>query len=185
MAALFIIFGLIIISYLYIGGNFILFLPELGYNCTLNKLVEHMYSRYGIHIGIINDSSDSVLIVDYNKTVYIDGQYKSLYRKYNKNNNDYILDSVYYYIFNDDYKLLLNGNIYVRNSKGDYEFAADKYYTKESNNFVEVTDSKYFKTDPNNPSKLIINFAAKIESFCSLSKSFPNFFTIYADKCGD
>ena len=44
-----------IISYLYKGGNFILFLPELGYTNTMDKLIFHMYDRFGIHIGKIND----------------------------------------------------------------------------------------------------------------------------------
>lgn len=44
-----------LISFLYKGGNLILFLPEIGYNNTSNKLVEHLYRIYGIHPGIIDD----------------------------------------------------------------------------------------------------------------------------------
>lgn len=42
-----------VISYLYKGGNFIVFLPELGYNNTTMKFITHMWTKYGIHIGLI------------------------------------------------------------------------------------------------------------------------------------
>lgn len=41
-----------LLSYLYKGGNLILFLPEIG-NCTTKKFIQHMYICYGIHIGLI------------------------------------------------------------------------------------------------------------------------------------
>ena len=41
-----------LLAYLYIGGNLLLFLPELG-TCTKEKLVYHLYAKYGIHPGII------------------------------------------------------------------------------------------------------------------------------------
>lgn len=44
-----------LLAFLYKGGNLILFLPEIGYNNTANKLVYHLYKAYGIHIGIIGD----------------------------------------------------------------------------------------------------------------------------------
>lgn len=44
-----------LVSYLYRGGNLILFLPEIGYTNTRDKLIQHMWLLYGIHIGIIND----------------------------------------------------------------------------------------------------------------------------------
>ncbi|MBR6289213.1 MAG: hypothetical protein IKR19_07760 [Acholeplasmatales bacterium] len=42
-----------LISYLYKGGNLVLFLPEIGYTNTRDKLIQHMWLLYGIHIGII------------------------------------------------------------------------------------------------------------------------------------
>lgn len=42
------------LSYLYKGGNFILFLPELG-TSTKEKFIQHMYINYGIHVGLIGD----------------------------------------------------------------------------------------------------------------------------------
>ena len=44
-----------LLSYLYIGGNLILFLPEIGYSNTRDKLIYFMYSLYGIHIGIVGN----------------------------------------------------------------------------------------------------------------------------------
>ena len=43
-----------LVSYLYKGGNLILFLPELGLN-TRDKLIQNIWILYGIHIGIIGD----------------------------------------------------------------------------------------------------------------------------------
>ena len=40
------------LSYLYKGGNFILFLPELD-TSTKEKFIQHMYINYGIHVGLI------------------------------------------------------------------------------------------------------------------------------------
>ena len=48
-----------LVSYLYKGGNLVLFLPELNYNNTRNKLIQHMWILYGIHIGIIGDPDPS------------------------------------------------------------------------------------------------------------------------------
>lgn len=47
-----------LVSYLYKGGNLVLFLPELGLN-TRDKLVQHMWILYGIHIGIIGEQDPS------------------------------------------------------------------------------------------------------------------------------
>lgn len=44
-----------LIAYLYKGGNLLLFLPEIGYSNTTEKLIEHLYRIYGIKIGHIND----------------------------------------------------------------------------------------------------------------------------------
>lgn len=43
-----------LISYLYKGGNLLLFLPEMD-NYTKEKLVFFIYKEFGIHIGVIND----------------------------------------------------------------------------------------------------------------------------------
>ena len=44
-----------LLAYLYKGGNIVMFLPELGYTNTLNKLISILYDRYGFHIGFIGD----------------------------------------------------------------------------------------------------------------------------------
>jgi hypothetical protein len=49
-----------IIAFLYKGGNLILFLPEIGYTNTTEKLVEHLYRIYGIHVGIISNPNPVV-----------------------------------------------------------------------------------------------------------------------------
>ena len=42
-----------LIAFLYKGGNLIIYLPEIGYNNTQTKLIQHLYTLFGIHIGII------------------------------------------------------------------------------------------------------------------------------------
>lgn len=44
-----------LIAFLYKGGNLLIFLPEIGYNNTTQKLIMHLYTLYGIHIGLIGD----------------------------------------------------------------------------------------------------------------------------------
>ena len=44
-----------ILAYLYTGGNLILFLPEMGYTYTKEKIIQHMWNIYGIHIGDIDN----------------------------------------------------------------------------------------------------------------------------------
>lgn len=46
-----------LISYLYRGGNLILFLPETDYDNTKKKLIYHMWALYGVHIGIIGSTN--------------------------------------------------------------------------------------------------------------------------------
>lgn len=45
-----------LLSYLYTGGNLLLFLPELGYTYTKEKLIQHMWTIYGIHIGDVGNT---------------------------------------------------------------------------------------------------------------------------------
>ena len=45
-----------ILAYLYKGGNLILFLPEMGYTYTKEKIIQHMWNIYGIHIGDIDNT---------------------------------------------------------------------------------------------------------------------------------
>ena len=42
-----------LIAYLFKGGNLILFLPEIGYTYTQEKLIQHIWNAYGLHIGLI------------------------------------------------------------------------------------------------------------------------------------
>lgn len=47
-----------LISFLFKGGQLLLFLPELGYSLTCDKLLEHVLKLYGIHIGKIGYESN-------------------------------------------------------------------------------------------------------------------------------
>lgn len=49
-----------LLAFLYKGGNLILFLPELGYTNTTEKLIEHLFRIYGIHPGIIGHQNPQI-----------------------------------------------------------------------------------------------------------------------------
>ena len=49
-----------LVSYLYKGGNLLLFLPELGYTNTTEKLIEHLFRIYGIHPGLIGNNNPQI-----------------------------------------------------------------------------------------------------------------------------
>ena len=45
------------ITYLYRGGNILIFLPELECSDAKKKFVYHMYGKYGIHPGLLGDKN--------------------------------------------------------------------------------------------------------------------------------
>lgn len=49
-----------LISVLYRGGNIIFFLPDLDYDYTKEKLIEHLFRTYGLHVGLINHPNPMV-----------------------------------------------------------------------------------------------------------------------------
>ena len=57
-----------LLSFLYKGGNLLLFLPELGYTNTRDKFVQFMYALYGIHIGITNHPNPQMSMCFYDQT---------------------------------------------------------------------------------------------------------------------
>ena len=57
-----------LLSFLYKGGNLLLFLPELGYTNTRDKFVQFMYALYGVHIGIMNHPNPQVAMCFYDNT---------------------------------------------------------------------------------------------------------------------
>jgi hypothetical protein len=44
-----------LLAYLYTGGNLIIYLPEMGYTYTKEKLIQMFWKMYGIHIGEIGN----------------------------------------------------------------------------------------------------------------------------------
>lgn len=49
-----------LLAFLYKGGNLILFLPELGYTNTTEKLIEHLFKIYGVHPGLIGNPNPQI-----------------------------------------------------------------------------------------------------------------------------
>lgn len=57
-----------LLSYLYKGGNLILFLPELGYNNTKEMVIYEIFKLYGVHIGLIGATDPNVANCYYDET---------------------------------------------------------------------------------------------------------------------
>lgn len=57
-----------LLSFLFKGGNLLLFLPELGYTNTRDKFIAFMYMLYGIHIGIMNNPDPNMATCYYDST---------------------------------------------------------------------------------------------------------------------
>lgn len=55
-----------LISYLYKGGTLIMFLPEVGYTNTQDKIIQHMFALYYIHIGKIGHQDPRIANCYYN-----------------------------------------------------------------------------------------------------------------------
>lgn len=49
-----------LLSYLYKGGNLILFYPELGYTNTKEMIIYEIFKLYGVHIGMIGSQDPRV-----------------------------------------------------------------------------------------------------------------------------
>lgn len=49
-----------LLAFLYKGGNLLLYLPEVGYNNTKSKLIEHLFKTYGIRPGIYGDPNPQI-----------------------------------------------------------------------------------------------------------------------------
>lgn len=131
----------------------------------------HEYIKVGDkYSGIINEDADELYIIDNIKYSNIGKTKKSVYRRYKKSSsgNYYLYDSVYYIydkenkypvlnaIFDNIYKPIIYGNIYIKNNDGDYVFAADKYYKIVDDKYMEIINENNFYID--SYGKKILNF---------------------------
>lgn len=134
-----------------------LYLPDIN-DKTHEYVIEHNGLLESYYMAVISDTSDMVYIMAQDKYANDGVGNVTLYWKYNKSKDKYLLDSVDYYIcIEGTYHKLLNGNIYVKNSDGEYAFAANVYYTKnELGQYEEVANPKFFYIDNNG--KKILNF---------------------------
>lgn len=57
-----------LLAFLYKGGNLLLFLPELGYTNTRDKLIALLYRAYGIAIGIVSPNPTACTTCFYDTT---------------------------------------------------------------------------------------------------------------------
>ena len=100
-----------LISFLYKGGNLLLFLPELGYSLTCDKLIEHVLRIYGIQIGKIGYESN-----EYHKITE-----SELHCFYDANYTPMWLDMVYLSGVISPYEYLLEYPIGLRLGNGNPE----------------------------------------------------------------
>ena len=126
----------------------------------INKNIHGYVTENGNVIEVINDDSDSIFIIDNDKYISTETGDFAIYYKYAKVDNTYnkIDNAIYYKNKTDNiYKLAFNGSIAIVDKYDNYIFAADEYYTKDSNGkYIPVKDDKY--RDGDNTYDKIFNF---------------------------
>jgi len=116
------------------------------------------------YMEVISTTDKEIYIMDYESYIMIDPtSYAVFYKWIKQPDGSFIKESNIVYIKNpsisDEYKQLFIGEIGIINQFGKYIFAADSYYTLDENdNYIEVTDPKYFRVDPNDNTKKVLNF---------------------------
>ena len=92
--------------------------------------------------GTYNISKCFVITDD--KTIY--------YEKDNNGNTIYYKKLVDYYNENNCYTYPENNidKVYIKNKNGEYIFCTDKYYKKVEDDYIQITNDKFFYTDNNN-----------------------------------
>ena len=55
-----------LLSFLYIGGKLIMFLPMVGEDNTFDKLCYHLWMSYGIHVGVLDSQDPNNRLCYYN-----------------------------------------------------------------------------------------------------------------------
>lgn len=145
---------------------------KYGYNYTLynktlvndiNKNWHEYVTEDGYYMEVIDDISETLFIRDYNEYILIGTESYAIYYKYKKDDGNFIrIDNSVYTkgLFSDDiFVKLFDGEIGILDSDGRYIFAANKYYIKNENgSYTEVTEDRFFRDDPNDPSKKVLNF---------------------------
>ena len=112
------------------------------------KMIEEPYYN-----EIINNTSNTIYVLDNDTYAYKNNENPiAVYKKYTRDGNgDFILQGNEYYIpdGNETYKLLIDGNVYVRDANGMYVFAAPKVFTIKNGVYEEISeDSQFIITDP-------------------------------------
>ena len=109
----------------------------------------------------IDDFSDVVYILDYDKYLSFEVDKVATYLRYirNEDGTEYTLESLQpYKLIGNDYIRIFDNKIYVKDSKGNYLFAADKYYHLVGASYEEITDPKYFYNDNFETDRKILKF---------------------------
>lgn len=109
---------------------------------------------------ILETIEDGMFIIDNKTSAVIDGVPHSLYRKFTKfSNTQYTTKKTEYYAYTDgEYNYIGNGNILIRDKSDRIIFSDDEFYTKVSNQYIPITDSKYFEKDTYNSKKKLLDF---------------------------
>ena len=113
------------------------------------------------YLEVIEDDSEDVFIFNHNIYAIIplegnnaENVARGIYNKYSRRYDAEWYDRAskqYYHKIGNEYIPLVNGKIRVKNSDGYYVFGTDKIYImdNETGTYTEVTDPKYFTTEPN------------------------------------
>lgn len=144
------------------GFNYLLYLISMKKDINDN---EHYYiteDKYQCEV-ISNMNSTQYILDNINyMRIGLSNDY-AIYHKYERNNDSFnrVDDIIYVKTNNTNNKFipLFSGSIGIVNNNGQYIFAADNYYRKNENNeYIEIIEDRYFREDPNDNTKKVLNF---------------------------
>ena len=139
-------------------------LYEKDFEVDYDDFIHGYVSENGYQMEVINNTNDIIYVMDYNKYIVLgDKTVHALYRKYTKDEyGNYNRDTIHYFCYDADTDMMkraFDNNVFVVNQASEYIFATSKVYTKnaETGEYTEITDSRYFTTDANEPSRRCLN----------------------------
>ena len=154
---------------------------------THEFIIDTINSSNKEYIELINDTNDSIYVVDSKRCVIYKNMKYTIYRKYTKtefinDNNErvfnYVLDGFDYYIlYEGSLKCIMHGDQYIVNSNKEYIFAADAYYKKVNKNEPEILNTWYavnVETDIVEENLYLHDTEGGITHFMSTDSYLPN-----------
>lgn len=127
---------------------------------NIHQYIKEKSGNEYYYIEIIEDSASQIFIYDNDKCIEMPNETHSLYKLYRRRENGEYesVEHNYYKCIDGEFSYVFTGAIGIINKEMLYTFAADKYYTKVGEEYVEITEDRFFSIDPNDNTKKILNF---------------------------